>query len=117
MITQIIVEGVYRDRHTTDSDMAELGKKGGSERGEVIEKMFAGEEVVGGVWTEEGEGFAVDLAGGEKERWESEGRVGEGRGAEVGDVDLVADFAGEVEETGEGLRGVSWLRLLIQSFP
>lgn len=45
----------------------------------------------------------MDLVGGEDEGWEGEGGVSEGEGAEVGDVDLVAEFGGEVEEAGEGL--------------
>lgn len=63
--------------------------------------MLGGVEVVGDVWAEEGEGFGVDLVGGEEEGWEGEGGVGEGDGAEVGGVDLVAEFEGEVEEAGE----------------
>ncbi len=55
----------------------------------------------------------MDLVGGEEERREGEGGVGEGRGAEVEDVDLIAEFGGEVEETGEGLRGVSFVRLIL----
>ncbi len=97
--------------------MAELSERSGGEGGEVVQEVLAGEEVVRGVWTEEGEGFRVDLVGSEEERREGEVGVGEGRGVEVEDVDLVAELGGEVEETGEGLRGVSFVHLLIQSFP
>ncbi len=65
--------------------------------------MLGGEEIVGGVRPKEAQGFSVDLARGEDQGWGGEGWVSEGEGAEVGGVDLVAKFAGEGEETGEGL--------------
>lgn len=49
----------------------------------------------------------MDLVAGEEEGWEGECGVGEGDGAEVGDVDLVSDLARESEEAGEGL-GEIW---------
>lgn len=57
----------------------------------------------------------MELAGGKEEGRESEGRVGQGDGVEVGGVDLVSDLAREMAEVGEGL-GNLWsvpcLRLL-----
>lgn len=76
--------------------------------------MLGGEEVVGGGFLEEGEGFGVDLVRGEEEGRKGEGRVDEGEGAEVGGVDLIADFGGESEEAGEGLCDVSSLCSMFQ---
>lgn len=56
----------------------------------------------------------MDLVGGEEEGRKGEGRVDEGEGAEVGGVNLVADFGGESEEAGEGLCDVSSLCSMFQ---
>ena len=45
----------------------------------------------------------MDLAGGEEERWEGEGGVGEGDGAEVRGIDLVSDLMRDIKKAGEGL--------------
>ncbi len=117
MVARIVVQRIHGERDAADGDAAELGEGGGGrgEGGEKIEQVLGCEEVVESVWTEEGEGFRVDLARGEEERREGEGGVGEGCGAEVGGVDLIAEFEGELEKAGEGLRkgrDVSFKRFL-----
>ena len=114
MIARIVVVGVYWKGNAADRDVAELGEGCGGEGSEVVDEMLGGEQVVGGVFLEEGEGFGVDLVGGEEEGRRGEGRVDEGEGAEVGGVDLVAEFGGESEEAGEGLCDVSSLCSVFQ---
>lgn len=82
--------------------MAELGKGGRVESCEVVDEVLRGAEIISGIWAEEWEGFGVDLTRRVEEGREGEDGVFEADRAEVGRVDLIAEFEGEGAEPGEG---------------